>query len=225
MLKETKIFILFLLVFAVALFVYDISQSAEPNHRATVLVQLMSGEREMSHGSGTYISPTKILTAAHVIPETLSGSVIMVTDRDGDSREAKLLWANKEFDVAVIQTEERGDSFSDVTCSELPIGTKLKATGYPFDLGFVESPLSIIGDNRPITNPDGSPRWGDAVLVEGVVGAGMSGGAVWLDGKIAGIVVGMRWGQSMFGPVMGAPSGFALLTSGPALCNLLKGDV
>jgi len=169
--------------------------------------------KEDSHGSGFFISPTHLITAAHVVMDKKSDGLIQVFTRGGVSQYATVLWISKDRDVALLQVAKQISTPAPVNCSIPKFGQEVQAEGYPYELGYARTSGKVIGSERTVKA--GRVTWEYGMLFDAIVGPGMSGGPVWANGQVVGIVVGMRnAGQ-------GAPSGFAIFTASHSFCDLL----
>ena len=101
------------------------ASSPTPKAISTVLLSDDSG-----HGSGVHLGHGFILTAAHVVEDH---SEMEVTDSDGHKQTGKVLWANKTYDVALIQVPDANLAASPLNCSAAPprVGDEVVAIGNP----------------------------------------------------------------------------------------------
>lgn len=145
---------------------------------ATVLVDIGDG-----HGSGVHLGGGKVLTANHVVERA---EHILVSDDNGYSRTATVLWANPTLDVALVQTNGEGLKQRALECQGAAAGEAITLEGNPFNMGHVTTYGRIA-----LANVHKQGNWQEAVLVDATVAPGMSGGPVFnRAGKIVGIVVG-----------------------------------
>jgi S1-C subfamily serine protease len=136
-------------------------------------------------GSGVHIGNGYVLSAAHVVNSNLPAKV---TDSGGAIHNAVLLWANTEYDIALMKMEGFHDvGASELECSIAPIGTAIEGVGYPLNIarvhvwGLVASGVQTLGP------------WKAANFTDMSVLQGQSGGPVFNTAKkVVGLMVGIR---------------------------------
>lgn len=144
-----------------SIFIIDTSfKAAKPRLAGSTVKVLVSN----GHGSGVNIGGGLILTAAHVVKDATEFSI--KDDRGGKSK-AKVLWANDEYDVALLRSQIITRT-SELSCKPLRMGEALRAVGNPLDLEFTETHGRVAG-----TGPEGK------VAVDITLAPGMSGGPVF----------------------------------------------
>lgn len=220
-----KRYIAWLLVITlVGLFLYGCTVKADDLHEdegydsPDVLVNIYEKGKvkEVSHGTGFFISPTHLITAAHVVMNKKSDGLVQVVTRNGVSKYAEVLWYSKDRDIALLKVKEQISTPAPVSCTIPEFGQEVFAEGYPYELGYARTHGKVIGYKRDVSA--GAVTWRYGIPFDATVGPGMSGGPVWSGGKVVGIIVGMR------NAGMGAPSGFALFTAAYSFCDLLAWD-
>jgi S1-C subfamily serine protease len=143
---------------------------------STVKVELVQ-----SHGSGVHIGDGLVLSAAHVASE---GDVVKLKLDDGTTRDAKVVWASKASDIALLQTSPTGLSASPLSCAPAIVGQPVTARGNPLVLEFVTTYGHIVGAPRQMQ------EWASVVPVDMVILPGMSGGPLFNSaGEVVGINV------------------------------------
>lgn len=151
-----------------------------PQAISTVLVST-NGE----HGSGVHIGNGFILTAAHVVEDRAE---MDVTDSKGHKQTGKVLWANKTYDVALIQVESAaGVAASKLNCAVRPsVGDEVAAVGNPINLQFIHTWGRVASRTEP------HEPWAEAFLIDATIAPGMSGGPVFdKAGNLVGLAVGI----------------------------------
>lgn len=155
------------------------------------------------HGSGVQILPGYILTAAHVA----KGSVLTVRTQGGDTAEARLLWKNDAYDVALLRVDGLPSlGVSPLQCEAAPVGMQVKAIGNPGPYDFAHSwgRISAPAKERFF--------WKSAALVDIHSGPGASGGPILnMRGAVVGIVVGLHE----------AYPGFLIVVPSSVVCDFL----
>ena len=182
---------------------------AHPTPAATPLARpyVMLSDKD-GHGSGVHIGNGYIITAAHVATATNGDMTLKASD--GRSQSAHILWASKEFDVALMKAskpEYLGSA--DLDCAPRPDGEHVTAYGNPLDLEFVSSAGRITGAERKFE------VWANVAPVDMTIVPGQSGGAIVNDD---GMVVGIAVGVTTFN--MGI-TGFGLIVPSTTICMLL----
>ena len=175
-----------------------------PIMEASVKILVGSGS-----GSGVHIGDGKILTAAHVVS---SNDRVRVEYYGGGLIWAKVIWTNREFDVALIKVERRHwAQVAPLDCAPNTTGQKVFIVGNPMDVAFVWTRGEVVGPARK------HGPWAQVVPVDGRVIYGQSGGGV-IDfrGRLVGIAVGLLptpYGIAAFGWIVPAESVCQLLSN------------
>lgn len=165
------------------------------------------------HGSGSHIGNGYIITAAHVV----DGRDPKVVTDTGATHDAKVLWSNKDFDVALLRIADFGDIRSvTLSCAELLPGTNYVAYGNPGDIDFVHSAGEVVG------KAEKRGPWSEVATVTGAIAQGMSGGGVLVSGRLTGVTVGVQ--AVALGGKYPNMSGFGYVVPGSAVCELLARD-
>lgn len=167
------------------------SHPAAPRAMSSVIVSDPVG-----HGSGVHIGNGFILTAAHVVEDR---SDMEVTDDQGRSQAALVMWSNKAYDVALLRIDDAsGLETSPLRCNvRLNIGDQVSAIGNPVNLKFIHvwgRVASVPSERRP---------WKSSILADMTIAPGMSGGGVF---DKAGNLIGLAVGIAATGPVVYAIS-------------------
>jgi S1-C subfamily serine protease len=163
-------------------------------------------DQEQGHGSGTHLGNGVILTAAHVVDGV---DDFIIKDDKGNTSPGKVLWASKDYDVALIQTQYAGPSRS-ISCSPLRNGQPVHAVGNPGSLEFI-STYGHVANPTPIKIDDTN----ELVTLDLNAGRGMSGGPL-LDaqGRVVGVVVAITNPARLVGS-------FTFAVPSSTLCRLL----
>ena len=149
---------------------------------AVVSIELISGSRVMSEGSGSIISADgKVLTNHHVVAEAGAGQAeLVVTLNDGTKHRASFIASDVNTDVAVIQIEGVSDlpviQFGD--SDSLAVGQSVVAVGSPLGLSATVTTGIVSALNRPVRAAQGR---GESSLMDGIqtdaaINPGNSGG-------------------------------------------------
>jgi serine protease Do len=175
---------------------------------AAVKIELVKG-----HGSGVHIGKGRFLTANHVVEG--EEEMWVVTDR-GHRVPAKVLWANKEFDIALVQADLGNEvRTSPLACRAPHPGEDVYSQGNPLDLTFITTYGRVAGAPRAYE------VWKVVVPIDNTVGPGMSGGPTYdTAAHIIGITVGMM--LPMQGPLRpGIARTIEYIVPGTVICDLL----
>ena len=143
-------------------------------------------QKQRSVGSGVIVTAQgRILTNAHVVA---GAETVRVTLSDGTELDAKVVGADKQSDLAVLQLEgdlptlrpiPMGDS------SQLRLGEFVLAIGNPFGVGQAVTMGIVSAKGRAAL---GMIDYEDFIQTDAAINPGNSGGAlVDLDGKLVGI--------------------------------------
>lgn len=94
------------------------------------------------HGSGTFVGPDTILTAAHVVaPE----GPLELEFPDGTKAPAKVTWADDTSDLALLKSDQKVKDWSPVSCEQLKLGDRVFTFGNPGFLRFVYTEGVVAG--------------------------------------------------------------------------------
>ena len=159
----------------------------QPTESTVVKVVLKQG-----HGSGVSIGGGYVLTAAHVVKGV---NTVTLKTKDGKTREADVLWANTDYDVALLRTSDTKLEAASLDCRIAPEGASIISYGNPLQVEFAAAYGRIAGSPRKFG------PWHSVFVTDITTVMGQSGGPVFdEDGKLIGLTVG----------VMGAPLGFSM---------------
>ncbi|MNL26855.1 Periplasmic pH-dependent serine endoprotease DegQ precursor [compost metagenome] len=169
------------LIFAAGWMAYPaVAGPSKPNTPLASYSVKVIKANDMGHGSGTHIGGGYILTAAHVVEDDKS---MKIKTNNGLLRYAKVLWVNKDYDVALLRTSEQGMKSAHLSCRALKEGALIRADGNPLNIEFVSSSGKISGSARDF----GKPR--SAYVTDMTTVMGMSGGGIFdRNGDMVGIV-------------------------------------
>lgn len=181
-----------------------VSTASPPPSMASAFLKISD---PMGHGSGVHIGNGYVLTAAHVVQ---ANKTMTVTDTEHRTMAGEVLWANAEYDIALLRLP--GASYVEsapLSCAKNYVGQLVKAYGNPQDLEFVFTAGQVNGTARKWA------VWREVVPVDAAVIPGQSGGAVVdTQGRVIGITVGaMIWQYGLTGQGFFVP--------GSAICQLM----
>ncbi|MGF9567410.1 serine protease [Neorhizobium sp. BT27B] len=172
---------------------------------ATVKVVTKTG-----HGSGVHIGTGFVLTAAHVARDVKS---VQLVTKDGQSRQADVLWINNEYDIALLRTSPAMLPAAHLDCGRMDVGAVIEAMGNPLVVDFVSAYGNIAGDPRT------QGPWKLVYITDITTVKGMSGGPVFSSsGDVVGITVGLLSDATGLIPI-GVRFGFVVPSSD--VCALL----
>lgn len=165
-----------------------------------------------SHGSATHIGNGYFVTAAHVVA---GHGDIQIKDDAGNLFDPELLWVNTSYDIALLRLAN-GDSFetTPLTCDIPAVGATGRAYGNPMMLEDIITSQVVAGEPRQF-----GEIWKFGLPVDGALAPGMSGGAFVVDGKLAGVNVGV-----LLAPTSGFSTsmwGVNVVVPGSVVCDLL----
>lgn len=170
------------MAFALSACTIGTAKQPEPALAGATVKILVGG----GHGSGSHIGDRYILTAAHVVE---GGTEFEIKADDGSLRKAKLLWANKGNDVALLRLDETGTgrvplSAVNLACKEPAPGDYLKLSGNPGPIEFISTYGRVAGSARKVGTIE------SAIVLDATVVPGMSGGGAFdAQGNLVGITV------------------------------------
>jgi S1-C subfamily serine protease len=145
---------------------------------------------ERAVGSGVVVVESGlILTNLHVVA---GAGRITVVFADGQKSEAKLVSAQPENDLAVIQASVLPDDLKPATlgsAKDLAEGDDVIAVGFPFGIGPSVSSGVVSGLKREYRSPEGKRMLTDLIQFDAAANPGSSGGPlVNAAGEVVGIV-------------------------------------
>ena len=161
----------------------------------------------LGHGSGVHIGNGYVLTAAHVVGKN---KTMTVTDSERREMAGEVLWANTEYDVALIRLPDASYvATAPLSCAANFPHQRVTVYGNPQDLDFVFTSGDVNGPARKWA------IWRELVPVDISIIPGQSGGAAIDDnGNVVGIAVGvMIWQYGLTG------QGF--IVPGSVVCQLM----
>jgi len=148
---------------------------------------------ERGVGSGVVIIDNgTILTNLHVVA---GAHRIKVTFFDGTESDATVISAQPENDLAVLRTKSIPDDLQAATLrstSDLAIGDRVIAVGFPFGIGPSASEGIVSGLRREYHSPEGRQLLTNLIQFDAAANPGNSGGPlVTAEGEVVGIVTGI----------------------------------
>ncbi len=150
-----------------------------------------------------------MLTAQHVVARG-SPKVLIST---GVEKNTEVLWANDNYDIALLRIADYGDMASvPLSCDEPPVGTRYTAYGNPSAIDFVSASGEVVGAAVR------RGHWASVFTVNGSMINGMSGGGVVANGRLVGISV--RTMLHRMGEDSVSFTGFGFVVPGSAVCEL-----
>jgi S1-C subfamily serine protease len=161
------------------------------------------------HGSGTFVSPDTVLTAAHVVRPD---GPIQLEFPDGSKVGATVLWIDDKSDAALLKADTKVKSWSPIICESLKLGERVFTFGNPGILRFVLTEGVVAATEtmgaQKANLPEGMPSEIEPMLtVSADWEPGDSGAAVFdKRGRVRGVV------SIVFGTDRGGVSNNALIT-------------
>lgn len=180
------------------------------DYSSVVQVKLPTG----GWGSGVVLTNGRILTAAHV---AVGQKELTIVEKDGDTYQAKVLWVGDpatDHDYAMLAA---GTSTGTAVpyCGELKLGQEVVHVGYPA-LGSSPVRIRTYGRIASLDIGDLIRVFKNTVGIDILGGPGSSGGAIFSDGKLIGLLV----GGANLGDYTRAIGGLALVVRPPeSLCK------
>lgn len=186
-----------------------IARFAAPDYlkTETTLVKVMLKD---GHGSGVHIGNGYILTAAHVVKDAKAATL---KTKDGKIRQAAVLWANTEYDIALLSSEDTKIDAATLDCRVAQAGDFITSYGNPLNVEFAAAFGRIAGEPRKFG------PWQSVFVTDITTVMGQSGGPVFNEeGRLVGITVGamtvaMRFSLSLVG--------YGFVVPSASVCELL----
>jgi S1-C subfamily serine protease len=154
-----------------------------------------SAEPDKVRGTGTgvvIVDTGTILTNLHVVA---GADRVQVAFANGLVADAKVTGLHPEKDLAVLQASTVPDDLIPATLrstSDLSMGDKVVAVGFPFGIGPSVSSGVISGLKREYRSPEGKRLLSNLIQFDAAANPGNSGGPlVTMDGAVVGIVTGI----------------------------------
>ena len=176
----------------------DIDAAARSVVRVVVLATDESGARqELGMGSGVAISPTRIVTNAHVVEAAVArGGFVGIVPSEGRKRYVgEVVAYSADLDLAIIALKSGRITPATVYAGRLADGAAVAALGYPYgvDRAMASGVDEVIRPQSPVKSLGhvGGRRTNerfDTVLHDAAIGRGNSGGPL-IDacGRVVGI--------------------------------------
>lgn len=185
---------------------------------ATVIIN-----RPNSNGTGFHIGGGRIITAAHVVD---GAKTVSLKSIDGRISSATVVKVDTATDVAVLQTNMRLLA-AEIDCGTVPVGTAISAIGNPLGQEFITAFGRIAGAPRDLG------KSGPAYVTDMTTVMGQSGGPVFADGRVIGVVSAVM--TAPFELVGKVPQdsgiyarslvGFGYVVPSAEVCKMLGGEV
>lgn len=171
------------------------------------------------HGSGVFVAPGVVLTAAHVAG-MLNAATADVRLADGRKGYAHVLAAFDALDAALISTDAPG-AVAPLDCAPLRAGQPVTIIGSPLKMEFVVS-HGWIATTFPLTgDPARDKQMRIYVVADATISYGNSGGPVFnAAGAVVGFVDAMppQPVNTSVGPIGVPVNGFAAIIPASAFC-------
>lgn len=189
------------------------SEAGKANKRTLANAVLHLKTDKNGTGTGFHVGNGIIFTAEHVLG---NGKTFNAVDSIGLKHSMKILWRSKNYDVALMKVSGfKSLKRLELDCAKSSVADDVVAKGYPYDLGYIESPGKVMSGvaKRGV-------RWAEGVFVSSPVLPGMSGGPAISakTGKVAGLLVSFK-GYTR-GPFF-SWSAFSVMVPSVTLCKLL----
>jgi len=165
-------------------------------------------------GSGTKISDTIVLTAAHVVKDN---ETVNIKSEDGKIAIGRVLFLDEAKDLAVVWTSANTGQAA-VDCRTQTPGTEFTILGAPLGMEFTYS------WGRIASKPHKFAQLESVYTVDATIIMGDSGAAAKDKfGKVIGVVSAIRLAPLEVKPGAYVPSvtGFGFVVDGPAICKFL----
>lgn len=149
----------------------------------------MGVEKKQGSGSGVVIDSQNgiVLTNLHVIQ---NASDIVISFNENEKTNAKLLGADKQYDIAVLQMLKYPTNIASISLgnsASLEVGQKVMAIGNPFGLSKTLTSGIVSSLNRTVKSPQGYLMKG-LIQTDASINPGNSGGPlIDMQGKIIGL--------------------------------------
>ncbi len=118
--------------------------------------------------------------------------LLPVLFHDGSISDATVIGRQPENDLAVLQARSLPDDLAPATLrstTDLALGDRVIAVGFPFGIGPSVSSGVISGLRRQYSSPDGDKLLSNLIQFDAAANPGNSGGPlVTMDGAVVGIV-------------------------------------
>lgn len=120
-------------------------------------IDLKAKPREFfSHGSGVFITPTRFLTAAHVVNKVKNNPAVSarVRTEDGSLYSVTDVSLDADHDIAYVTLDRPYKGYiPEISCEAQPRGTYLTTMGNPLQMEFVEVEVRVAGGRPPTYIP------------------------------------------------------------------------
>jgi serine protease Do len=175
----------------------DVDATARSVVRVVVVAADDTGEQNLGMGSGVAVTPTRIVTNAHVVEAAVqNGGFVGIVPSEGRKRyEGRVVAYAPQLDLAIIALTSGSITPAALYGGPLPDGASVVALGYPYgvDRAMASGVDQVIRPQSPVKslgNVSGrrSNERFDTVLHTAAIGRGNSGGPlVDACGRVVGI--------------------------------------
>jgi S1-C subfamily serine protease len=207
-----RYFLAFLLLSSILLFP-TIVYSQEPS--------ALHLDSTISSGSATHIGDGLILTVAHIVlaehavdPMKPLTEVIFKINSETVSGTAKVVWIDKNSDIALLRTDDfQNLKQAKLTCVDPKVHDQLTASVFPLNLGRVDLATQVVGRTAIRNNIP-------SFLVQMPTIPGMSGGALTNENnEVVGMIEAVVTNQTSKGIMT---FGIGLATPVSIICEVLE---
>jgi S1-C subfamily serine protease len=165
-------------------------------------------------GSGVHIGDGLFLTAAHVVAHP--SKRLDVRLRDNSLRHATVLWASKDYDIALLSADGRDVATSKLACRDVKVGEPISSIGNPLGVESITAFGRVAGETRQMSD---RPMF----VADMTVVMGNSGGPIFDDkNEIVGIADAVMVAP-LGNPLAPTPSlvGYSYAVPSSVICKLL----
>ena len=151
---------------------------------------ILSPEDANGTGSGFYVNPRALVTAAHVVEGCKALSLV-------DGSQLRVISKDSAMDLAVLESGAASQVWLHISADTAPrLGATVYALGYPY-LGLLQQGLSVTGGN--ISALGGLDPSEERIMISAPVQPGNSGGPlITSQGDVLGVVVSRIDDMSIF---------------------------
>lgn len=172
---------------------------------------IVNHDNGRAYGSGFFVGPRRIVTAAHVVSNIEDGTVMVETE-NGLHLDTNIVYVNNEIDTAILEVKADEDFAFYSFGSGASDSGRLYLYGHPLSRENDTLIAGTFAGYRSITFPDDPTTYHRTVVVASIA-PGMSGGPVIDEyGRVSGMIT-ARWMEIIQTPLGGlrVPTAYAAI--------------